>query len=113
VKYRQRDIVTVNFPLAGGAKEHPALIISNADVFEEEEFYIALMLSSRQQPDRLAFTLTPAMCNFTATKTSFVKLQLIERFSEWEIFNRWGSIKQDVFEKIIRAMNEAVFSIKL
>ena len=41
MKYLQRDIVFVNFLFATGKfKEHPAIIVSNDELQEDEDFFL-------------------------------------------------------------------------
>ncbi|MBQ9640214.1 MAG: type II toxin-antitoxin system PemK/MazF family toxin [Bacteroidaceae bacterium] len=49
MKYHQRDIVEIDFPIPGeGYKVHPAVIVSNDDLQVDEGFvYVALISSPR------------------------------------------------------------------
>jgi mRNA-degrading endonuclease toxin of MazEF toxin-antitoxin module len=113
MKYNQKDIIEVNVMLPDGRfKPHPVLIISNDTVFNEEGFFYGVMLSTKDYNEDFVFTLTPDMFNYKTDKTSYAKCQLIERCYEWDVMKRFGSVKQDAFEGIIKKINESVFSFQ-
>ena len=45
MKFQQRDIVEVSFELPDGTlKIHPALVISNDEIFDVEDIFYAVMI---------------------------------------------------------------------
>ena len=92
MKVQQRDIVEVNFELPNGKlKVHPALVISNQSVTEAEDIFYALMISSKEYNDEFTFELTNQMLTKPMNKTSFVKCQLIQAYSENEVISKISS----------------------
>ena len=83
MKINQRDIVEVNFQLPGGAfKPHPVLVVSNENVFEQEEIFYALLISSKQFSTEFEIEITPEMLLSPLPKTSFVKCQLLQAYTK-------------------------------
>jgi hypothetical protein len=79
MKYHQRDIVEVNFQFADGTfKVHPAIIVSN-DNLQDDEFglmYLVLITSNRLLNPQYAYPLSDEMVSgFNFTKESSVKCQ--------------------------------------
>ena len=111
MKYAQSDIVEVVFPLPNGQfKRHPAIIISNRDVYETEEIYYCIMLSTKNTNDEFIFEITPSMVNYQTDKVSYAKCQLIAQFASNEIMMRFGSLKSESFRKLLLKLNQSVFS---
>lgn len=106
----QREIVELNYELPNGQlKTHPALIISNKDVYDIEGIFYALMISSKPLPDEFSFELDDEMLTKPMAKKSYVKCQLIQAYSEDEVIKRHGMIKQKYFEEILNKMIASVF----
>jgi len=65
--YQRGDIIEVNLGMPPGGKvmNHPAVIISNDDVFEDDDCYLVVMLTSQQYGDRYTFELTNDMLSQT------------------------------------------------
>ena len=107
----QREIVEVNFQLPNKQfKPHPVIVISNDQVFWEENIFYAVMMSTKPIHDEFTMEITPAMVTgkFNVQK-SFAKCQLIQAYEESEIISRFGSFKNDAFEKLKRKIFETVF----
>ena len=62
MKYSQRDIVEINFLFPDGtSKPHPALIVSNDTLQEDEGFIYLAMISSKQYNMHYNYELKDAM----------------------------------------------------
>jgi mRNA-degrading endonuclease toxin of MazEF toxin-antitoxin module len=110
MKVNQRDVVFVNFLLPNGQfKPHPAIIISTNDLFEIEGIYYAVMLSTKPTNADFMVTLLPEHFNYTTETTSYAKCQLIIQLSEFDVVNRFGSIKLHSFQTIVSKINEVIF----
>ena len=58
--YKRGDVIWVYFDLpyqVGETKEHPAIIISNEDVYYQDEMYIVVMMTSNGRKDLFTFEL--------------------------------------------------------
>lgn len=113
MKYSQRDIVEVNFLFPDGTfKVHPAIIISN-DVLQEDEFglvYLVLITSNLDLNPQYSYPLSNEMLvSHSFSKPSVVKCQIIAGYTDRDIIRRLGSIKQVYFDEIVDKVIESVF----
>ncbi len=113
MKYHQRDIVEVSFLFPDGTfKPHPAIIVSNDQLQEDEEgmFYLVLITSNDRINPQYSYPLTDEMVNgFTFSKPSLVKCQIITGYIERDVNRRLGSIKQEYFDEIVDKIVESIF----
>jgi mRNA-degrading endonuclease toxin of MazEF toxin-antitoxin module len=110
LKVNQRDIVEVNFQLPGGIfKPHPVLVVSNENVYEQEEIFYALLISSKQFNTEFEIEISDDMLLSPLHKRSFVKCQLLQAYTTSEILKRITSMKKDPFELIINKFFNSVF----
>ena len=113
MKYHQRDIVEVSFLFPDGTfKPHPAIIVSNDQLQEDEDgmFYLVLITSNDRINMQYSYPLTDEMVNgFTFTKPSLVKCQIITGYIERDVTRRLGSIKQEYFDEIVDKIIESIF----
>ena len=113
MKYHQRDIVEVSFLFPDGTfKPHPAIIVSNDQLQEDEEgmFYLVLITSNDRINPQYSYPLTDEMVNgFTFSKPSLVKCQIITGYIERDVNRRLGSIKQKYFDEIVDKIVESIF----
>jgi mRNA-degrading endonuclease toxin of MazEF toxin-antitoxin module len=110
--YQQGDIVQVNFPLPTGLKLHPAVIVSNDEVYETEECYIGIMITSSKIRDNFSFELLNEMLTNPLDKPSQVRCQLIALFNENEIEKKISHLKKEPLISLVKQMNDKVFKIK-
>ena len=111
MRANQCDIIEVNFPLGNGIyKPHPAVVISNRDVYDAEGYYIVVMLSTKKYNEEFIFTITSDMLTKSTANISYAKCQLLTQFTDAEIIGRHGSIKKEYFNQLIRKINQSVFS---
>lgn len=112
MKVNQRDVVFLNYLLPNGKfAPHPAVIVSIQDLYEAEGIYYAIMLSTKAHNPDFMVTLTPDAFNYPTDTTSFAKCQLLLQVSDYDIIQRFGSIKVQPFREIIEKINETVFGI--
>ena len=96
----------------GTSKVHPAIIISN-DVLQQDEFglvYLVLISSKGNINPQYSYELKDDMllsCNFS--KQSFVKCQIIAGYTDRDIVRRLGSIKTKYFNEIVDKVIASVF----
>lgn len=112
MKVYQRDIVEVSFPLPNdNFKIHPALVISTANLLEQEGFFYAVMLSTKQISPDFIFEISPEMLTYQTTTISYAKCQLIQAFHEKEVFKKTGQMRIEPFQKLLLHLNRVVFGI--
>ena len=112
MRYKQGDIVEVNFLLPDGSfKLHPALIVSNDELQENEDGFIYMVLISSKLNINLryAYTLTSEMLSFEMEKPSYVKCQIIAGYTQRDVIRKFGVIKQPYFDEIIDKIIESIF----
>jgi len=113
MKYHQRDIIEVNFQFADGTfKAHPAIIVSNDELQEDEEglMYIVLITSNRVLNPQYAYPLSDEMVDgFAFPKPSVVKCQIISGYIERDILRKVGRIKESYFDEIVDKIIESIF----
>ncbi len=113
MKYHQRDLVEVNFLFPDGTfKPHPAIIVSNDTLQEDEEglLYLVLITSNDTINPQYSYPLTDDMLNgHSFIKPSVVKCQIIAGYVERDIYRRLGSIKEKYFNEIVDKTIESIF----
>ena len=113
MKYHQRDIVEVNFLFPDGThKPHPAIIVSNDTLQEDEDglLYLVLISSNDKINPQYSYPLSDEMLvGHTFAKPSLVKCQIIAGYVERDIYRRLGSIKDKYFNEIVDKTIESIF----
>lgn len=111
--YKQRDIIEVNFLFADGRmKVHPAIIVSNDELQEEEDgmIYVVLITSKPQINSQYAYPLTNEMVvGHEFAKPSFVKCQIMTVYTDRHVIRKFGSVKQQYFNEIVDKIIESIF----
>ena len=111
--YHQRDIVEVNFLLPDGLlKPHPAIIVSNDDLQEDELglVYLVLITSNDTVNPQYSYPLSDEMIvGHSFAKPSLVKCQIIAGYVERDILRRLGTIKERYFNEIVDKTIESIF----
>ncbi|MFC2092665.1 type II toxin-antitoxin system PemK/MazF family toxin [Bacteroidota bacterium] len=106
----QREIVEVNFQLPDRTFEpHPIIVVSNNSVFDTEDIFYGLMISSKVVNPDFEFEIENEMVTNPFPKKSYVKCQLIQAYKENEILNRFGSMGKEHFDKLIEKLFQSVF----
>ncbi len=90
----QREIVEVNFLFPDGkTKPHMAIVISNDDLFEEEQFFYIAMISSKNYKPHYTFELKNEMLSKPLQCKSYVVCQLIGGYTERDVVRKCGYVK--------------------
>lgn len=112
MKYHQRDVVEIEFPIPGeGFKVHPAIIVSNDELQINEGFVYLVMISSKifAYSRQYSYQLTNDMLSFKLEKNSWVKCQLIAADVESGVLRKLGTIKETYFNEIVDKVIETIF----
>ena len=113
MKYHQRDIVEVSFLFPDGTfKPHPAIIVSNDGLQEDEDgmFYLVLISSYDWINPQYSYPLSDEMVvGFSFSKPSLVKCQIITGNIERDVVRRLGTIKAPYFNEIVDKIVESIF----
>ena len=83
MSFQKGDIIDVFFdlPYSKETKTHPAIIISNEDVYDKDELYVCVMMTSSTETDLFTFEVTQDMLVQKNNKDSFrahVPLHLLQ-----------------------------------
>ena len=113
MKYHQNDIVEVNFLFPDGTfKPHPAIIVSNDQLQENEDgmLYLVLITSNDTLSMQYSYPLTDDMVIGNCfSKPSLVKCQIISGYMERDVNRRLGTVKQPYFDEIVDKIIESIF----
>ena len=113
MKYHQRDIVEISFLFPDGTfKPHPAIIVSNDQLQEDEDgmFYLVLITSNDWLNPQYSYPLSDEMVDgFTFSKPSLVKCQIISGYVERDVLRRLGAIKERYFNEIVDKVIASIF----
>lgn len=110
MKYQQRDIVEISFLFPDGTfKPHPALIVSNDELQEEEGFIYLCMISSKAYNPQYNYTIKDEMLTVPMKKQSYVKCQLLVGNIERDVIRKLSRMKQPYFDEVIEKIKQTIF----
>ncbi len=110
MKYKQKDIVEVNFLFPDGSfKPHMGIIASNNELQEAEEFFYLVMISSKNHNPQYTYELSNDMLSTPLSKKSYVVCQLISGYTERDVIRKIGHIKEPYFGEIVEKVIESIF----
>lgn len=109
------DIIDIHFefPRMRGSKTHPAIIISNSDVYDAEEGYVCVIMTSREFTDKFTFQITDDMLQGKNNKTfSQARCQFVTFVHEDHIIDRYAknTLKPNSVERLITHINNYTFA---
>lgn len=110
MKYSQRDIVEISFMFPDGTfKPHPALIVSNDELQEDEGFIYLCMISSKAYNPQYNYPITDEMLTIPMVKQSYVKCQLLVGNIERDVIRKLSRMKQPYFDEVVEKIKETIF----
>lgn len=110
MKYTQSDIVEVNFLFPDGTfKPHPAIIVSNDELQEDEGFIYLCLISSKDYNSKYCYPLEDNMLTFPMRKKSYVKCQILTANVERDVIRKIGQLKQPFFDEVIDKIISSIF----
>ena len=109
------DIIEVFFelPYSELSKSHPAIIISNSDVYEQDGIYICLMMTHLQKVDTFTFQILDEMLvKKSDGKFSQARCHIITYVSEKHIIKNknFNCLKSNAVDRLIARINVVSFS---
>lgn len=108
--YNQRDIVEVNFLFPDGTfKPHPALIVSNDELQEEEGFIYLCLISSKNYKPQYCYELDNDMMTKPLAKKSYVKCQIHTANVERDVIKKIGRLKKTYFDEVVEKIITSIF----
>ena len=110
MKYQQGDIIEVNFMLPNFVfKPHPAIIVSNNELNEKEDFYYIVLVSSSTRFPEYSYPLTDEMTTNKFAKKSYVKCQVMYYEKERGVMRKLGKVQKPYFDEIIDKIITSIF----
>ncbi|MES2275597.1 MAG: type II toxin-antitoxin system PemK/MazF family toxin [Bacteroidota bacterium] len=107
----QKDIVEIAFYTGRKPEAHPAVIISNDEIFESEGFFYAVLLSTKNIFPEYTLEITPDMINKPKNdRTGYAVCHMLQQFYPEDIIGRTGAtLKQIAFDKVVEKIKQVVF----
>jgi mRNA-degrading endonuclease toxin of MazEF toxin-antitoxin module len=106
----QRDIVELNFLMPDGkSKPHPAIVISNNDLFEDEGFFYCCMISTKEYNPQYTFEISDTMLLRPMVNKSYVKCQIIGGFTERDVIKKYTSMRVEPFDNLLQKLISSIF----
>ncbi|GHT46953.1 hypothetical protein FACS189440_06120 [Bacteroidia bacterium] len=110
MKYKQADIVEINFMLPDFQfKPHLAVIVSNDELNEKEDFFYLVLISSKSYFPEYSYPLFDEMINFKLTKKSYVKCQIITSDQEKGVLRKTGKMNEPYFTEMVDKIISSIF----
>jgi len=110
MKVYQRDIVEVNFLFPDGKfKPHMAVVVSNDELNENEEFFYLAMISSKNYNPQYTFELEDDMLSKPLRLKSYVVCQLISGYTERDVLKKCSRVNEPVFLEIVEKIKKTIF----
>lgn len=114
MSFQKGDIIDVFFdlPYSRETKTHPAIIISNEDVYDKDELYVCVMMTSSTEIDLFTFTITDDMLVQKSNKDfSQARCHLISYVMEKHIVGKTpkNTMKENALNRLLIKINETVF----
>jgi PemK-like, MazF-like toxin of type II toxin-antitoxin system len=109
--YRQGEMLMLDFPINGQPMTyHPGIVVSGADIYEAEEFFYAVMLSTKAHNPQFSFELTKDMVtNPNGKFPSFVKCHIVAQFNKRDVNKRIGFLKEPYLTQLIERVKQTLF----
>ena len=110
MKYKQGDIVEINFMLPDFQfKPHLAVIVSNDELNEKEDFFYLVLISSKTLFPEYSYLLLDDMVTCKLTKQSYVKCQVLTYEKERGVLHKAGKMKEPYFSEMVDKIIESIF----
>jgi len=114
MRYRQADIVEINFMLPDFQfKPHFAVIVSNNELNEKQDFFYLVLISSKTYFPEYSYPLTNEMIkssiHFHLSKESYVKCQIITSDKERGVIRKMGKMEEPYFSQMLDKIIASIF----
>ena len=104
MKVSQWEIVEVNFQMPNKRfLPHPALVISNNDLFEDEDFFYAVLMSTKNYFPKYTIEITPEMLTKNSDKKGYFVTHLIGQYTSDEILTKRNIYLKPEFQELVKA----------
>lgn len=86
-----------------------AIVISNDELQETEEFFYIAMISSKNYNPQYTYSLENEMLTKPLSKKSYVICQLIGGYTERDVVKVCSHIKNTAFQEVIEKIKQTIF----
>jgi mRNA-degrading endonuclease toxin of MazEF toxin-antitoxin module len=90
-------------------KPHMAVVVSNDELNENEEFFYLAMISSKNYNPQYTFELRDDMLSRPLRLKSYVICQLISGYTERDVIKHCSRVKEAAFNEIVEKIKETIF----
>jgi mRNA-degrading endonuclease toxin of MazEF toxin-antitoxin module len=111
MRVTQGEIIEVSFNLPQGYLPHPAVVLSNTEIIEYEESFVAVMLSSKDYDDEYSFFITEDMLSQKPKIKYQARCHLISLFKEKDVLSKHGKLKKEHLKKLIQFIHQTTFKV--
>jgi mRNA-degrading endonuclease toxin of MazEF toxin-antitoxin module len=111
MKVKQGEIIEVPFVFEHGVEPHPAIVISNNDINENENTFVAVMMTTTKIDDEYSFWTNDDMFSIKPKRKGQVRLHLVSTFTKKDVMGKYGTIRQKYLEIIIDKIYRDVLNI--
>ena len=110
MKYSQRDIVEINFLFPDGSfKPHPAVIVSNDELQDNEGYIYLCMISSKPYNPEYCYELNDEMLTVPMLKKSYVKCHILVGDIERDVIRKISRMKQPFVDEMVDKVIQSIF----
>lgn len=110
MKYSQRDIVEINFLFPDGSfKPHPAVIVSNDELQDNEGYIYLCMISYKPYNPEYCYELDDEMLTVPMLKKSYVKCHILVGDIERDVIRKISRMKQPFFDEMVDKVIQSIF----
>jgi len=90
-------------------KPHMAVVVSNDELNEDEDFFYLAMISSKNYNPQYTFELKDEMLSIPLKLKSYVVCQLISGYTERDVIKKCSKINEITFIEIVEKIKETIF----
>jgi mRNA-degrading endonuclease toxin of MazEF toxin-antitoxin module len=110
MRYKQKDIVEINFMLPNFQfKPHLAIIVSNDELNEKEDFFYLVLISSKNYFPEYSYPLSDEMITCKLTKKSYIKCQILTFDKENGVIRKVGKMREPYFSEMVNKIITSIF----
>ena len=110
-KVIQWEVVEVNFQMPEGSfKPHPCLVMSNDELFEDEEFFYGLLMTTKNYFPKYTIKVTPEMLTKSTARESYFATHILSIFNMDSVISKRNVfLKSDYYDLIRNKVIQSIF----
>lgn len=106
------EIIEVNFffPNEGIFKPHPVLVVSTSELFEEEEIFYGVLMTTKNIIPKYTIKIEPAWLTKSPNKDGYFATHFLQIFTMDDVTKRTNTfLKPEFFERVKSKIIKSVF----